>query len=389
MNAERRARAALSRLVEPRDLAVHQLLGSQGAVETVRRIHAGAGALARFASRVAALDVDRDLAIGERVGARVVIPGDPEWPDSLDELPIPPWCLWVRGAHRLDEATARSVAIVGARFCTPYGEHVAADLAASVASQGWTVVSGAAFGIDAAAHRGALAVDGPTIAVLACGVDRSYPAGHANLLARIAEAGCIVTELAPGSAPMKTRFLHRNRIIAALTAGTVVVEAGLRSGSLNTLGHAEGLIRPIAVVPGPVTSPSSAGCHEAVRAGRATLVTTAAEVLELIGPIGEGTLEVPRAPSLPEDGFDAEETRVHESLPHSGGIDLDGLLRATALAPMVVLAALTRLEEGGFAVKSDGRWRKARTRRRENDRDRREVGQRQGATDPRVAGLLP
>jgi DNA processing protein len=360
MNPERRARAALSRLVEPRDLTVHQMLNSHGAVETVRRIHAGAGKLARFGSRVAALDVDRDLAIGDRIGARVVIPGDSEWPASLDDLSIPPWCIWVRGARRLDEVTARSVAIVGSRFCTAYGEHVAAEFGATVASQGWAVVSGAALGIDAAAHRGALAVEGPTVAVLACGVDRNYPAGHANLLARVAEAGCIVSELAPGSAPMKTRFLHRNRIIAALTAGTVVVEAGLRSGSLNTLGHAEDLLRPIGVVPGPVTSASSAGCHEMVRAARATLVTTPAEVLELISPMGEATLEIPRGPSLPEDDLDMEESRVHESLPYSGGIDLDGLLRATALAPMVVLAALTRLEDGGFAVKSDGRWRKAR-----------------------------
>jgi DNA processing protein len=364
MNAERRARAALSRLVEPRDLTVHQMLSSRGPVETLQRICRGEGKLARFASRVNTLDVDRDLAIGDRVGARVVIPGDLEWPASLDELAIPPWCLWVRGAQRLDEVTARSVAIVGARFCTAYGEHVAAEFAAAVVSQGWTVVSGAAFGIDAAAHRGALAVEGSTVAVLACGVDRNYPAGHANLLGRIAEVGCIVSELAPGSAPMKTRFLHRNRIIAALTAGTVVVEAGLRSGSLNTLGHAEELIRPIGVVPGPVTSASSAGCHEVIRAERATLVTTPAEVLELISPIGEGTLEVPRAPSLPEDALDEEETRVHECLPHSGGIDLDGLLRATALAPMVVLAVLTRLEDGGFAVKSDGRWRKAKRPRR-------------------------
>jgi DNA processing protein len=364
MTAEHRARAALSRLVEPRDLTVHQLVSRHGAVETVQRIRRGTGALARFASRVAALDVDRDLAIGERIGARVVIPGDPEWPASLDDLHIPPWCLWVRGARRLDEVATRAVAVVGARFCTAYGEHVAADLGASLASQSWTVVSGAALGIDAAAHRGALAVEGATVAVVACGVDRIYPAGHATLLGRIAEAGCIVSELAPGSAPMKSRFLHRNRIIAALTAGTVVVEAGLRSGSLNTLGHAEDLVRPIAVVPGPVTSASSAGCHEAVRAGRATLVTSAAEVLELIGPIGDGALETPRAPSLPEDRLDAEETRVHESLPHSGGIDLDGLLRATALAPMVVLAALTRLEDGGFAVKSEGRWRKARRSQR-------------------------
>lgn len=357
---ERLARAALSRLVEPRDKAVHTLLEAVGPEEAVRRIRAGGGQLARFAERVVRLDVARDLAVGARVGARVVIPGDAEWPAGLDDLAIPPWCLWVRGRLRLDEVAARSVAIVGARISTAYGQSIAADLGASLASQGWTVVSGAAFGIDAAAHRGALAVDGPTVAVVAGGVDRVYPAAHDSLFARIVEHGCIVSEVAPGSAPMKSRFLSRNRLIAAMTAGTVVVEAGLRSGSLNTLNHANELSRPVAAVPGPVTSMSSAGCHEAIRSKGATLVTSAAEVLELVGRIGEGTLPTPRAPSLPEDELEGDEARVHEALPRSGGIDLDALLAATALTPTAVLAALGRLENLGLATRKDAGWRKTR-----------------------------
>jgi DNA processing protein len=359
---DRRARAALSRLAEPEDKGVHTLVANHGPVETVRRIRALEGRLDRFAERVRRLDVERDAAIAARVGARLVVPGDDEWPEGLDDLPIPPWCLWVRGAVRVDEAVRRSVAVVGARAATSYGDAQASEIAAGLAMAGWSVVSGAAYGIDGAAHRGALAVDGLTVAVLACGVDRVYPAAHAQLLQRIAETGCVVSEVAPGSAPMGSRFLSRNRLIAAMTAGTVVVEAGLRSGSLQTMNRASQLNRPVGAVPGPVTSMTSAGCHNAIRNRDAMLVTNAAEVIELVGRIGEGALAEPREEGRPEDHLAPDEARVHQSLPRSGAIDLDALLSATALAPMVVLAALTRLEEGGLAVKKDGGWRKIRRR---------------------------
>lgn len=361
--AERWARVALSRLAEPEDKLVHTLLADHGPVETVQRIQAGEGRLGRFAARVRRLDVHRDVAVAEKVGARLVIPGDDEWPDRLEDLAIPPWCLWVRGAARLDEATSRSVAVVGARAATSYGDHLASEIAAGLVMAGWTVVSGAAYGIDGAAHRGALAVDGLTVAVVASGVDRVYPAAHAMLLRRIAETGCIVSEVAPGSAPMGSRFLSRNRLIAAMTAGTIVVEAGLRSGSLQTLGKALQLNRPVGAVPGPVTSMTSAGCHNAIRNKGVTLVTSAAEVIELVAPIGEGTLSEPREPSRPEDELDPDTARVYEALPPSGGIDLDALLAATALAPMTVFAALGRLEDSGLAVKKDGGWRKVRSPR--------------------------
>ncbi|MDN5794997.1 MAG: DNA-processing protein DprA [Intrasporangium sp.] len=355
---DRWARAALSRLVEPGDKAVHGMLAGHGPVETLRRIQSAQGALARFAERVRRLDVQRDVAVAEKVGARLVVPGDGEWPAGLEDLPVPPWCLWVRGAARLDEVVRRSVAVVGARAASSYGETQAAELAAGLATAGWSVVSGAAYGIDGAAHRGALAVDGLTVAVVASGVDRVYPAAHATLLRRISATGCIVSEVAPGSAPMGSRFLARNRLIAALTAGTVVVEAGLRSGSLQTLNRALDLNRPVGAVPGPVTSMTSAGCHNAIRNRGAVLVTSAAEVIELVGRVGEGALDEPRGPVLPADDLDPDDARVHETLPRSGGLDLDALLSATALTPMVVLAALARLEEGGLAVKKDGRWRK-------------------------------
>lgn len=358
--AERWARAALSRLVEPEDRGVHVLITEHGPIEAVRRIQSGHGRLARFAERVRRLDVQRDVAIADKVGARLLIPDDDEWPEQLDDLPIRPWCLWVKGPARLDEITARSVAVVGARAATSYGDALSSEIAAGLATTGWSVVSGAAYGIDGAAHRGALAVDGLTVAVLACGIDRAYPAAHTMLLRRIAQTGCIVSEVAPGSAPMGSRFLARNRLIAALTRGTVVVEAGLRSGSLQTMSKAAELSRPVGAVPGPVTSMTSAGCHNAIRGKDATLVTSAAEVIELVGPIGEGALGDPREEGRPEDDLDPDTARVHESLPRSGGIGLDALLSATALAPMVVLAALSRLEQAGLAVKRDGSWRKVR-----------------------------
>jgi DNA processing protein len=363
MDADRFARAALSRVVEPCDSEVHQLVSKVGAVEALDRVRAGVGRLARFRARVATLDTDRDLDIAARVGARVVVPGDDEWPERLDTIPVPPWCLWVRGHLDLAETVERSVAIVGSRTATAYGEQLAADLAAGVARRGWTVVSGAAFGIDGSAHRGALAVDGATLAVLAGGVERPYPSGHAALLARIAADGLVVSEVAPGSAPMKSRFLSRNRLIAGMTRGTVVVEADLRSGSRNTVKHAFEAGRPIGAVPGPVTSMTSAGCHQEVRDGRAVLVTSADEVIDLVGDIGDDTCEPARAPARPEDGLSPLDAAVLDAVPFRSGVTLDAVVRSAAHAPLTVRAALGRLERLGLVSESAGTWRKRPQRR--------------------------
>lgn len=357
MSDERRARAALSRLAEPCDRGVAALLAEVGAVEAVEKVLRGVGRLSRFAARARTLDVDRDLANAARVGARVLIPGDPEWPEALDALEIPPWCLWVRGGS-LPPLLRRSVSIVGARVATAYGEHLAGELGAALASRGWTVVSGAAFGIDAAAHRGALAVDGATVAVLAGGVERPYPAAHGPMLARIARDGVVVSEAAPGAAPMKSRFLSRNRLIAAMTAGTVVVEAGIRSGSLNTARHAHELSKPVGAVPGPVTSMSSAGCHQAVREGLAVLVTSADEVIELLGDLGVDACEPPRGPEEPADALDPVQRRVLEALPVRKAVDVDSLAVTTTLSPFTVRATLGRLAALELASSEGGRWRK-------------------------------
>ncbi|MDN5765254.1 MAG: DNA-processing protein DprA [Humibacillus sp.] len=364
MSDERRARAALSRLAEPRDLVVHQLLEQVGAADTVARMCEGHGALARFAARVRTLNTDRDLEIAARVGARLVVPGDDEWPAGLDDLPVPPWCLWVRGPLTLGEAVRRSVAVVGSRTATAYGEQLASELSAGLGSRGWTVVSGAAFGIDAAAHRGALAVDGATVAVLAGGVDRVYPAANGPLLARIAATGAIASEAAPGSAPMKSRFLHRNRLIAAMTRGTVVVEADLRSGSRNTVGHASEIMRPVGAVPGPVTSMLSAGCHEEIRSARAVLVTSVDEVIDLVGDLGVDACEPLRGESLVTDTLPIDDLAVFDAVPFARPVNLDTIALVTTLSPLAVRGCLARLESSGLVEADAGTWRRARGARR-------------------------
>ena len=170
--------------------------------------------------------------------------------------------------------------MVGARAATGYGEHVATEMAAALAERGWAVVSGGAYGIDSCAHRGALGADGVTVAVLASGLSYGYPKGHHELFAAIAGQGVMVSEWPPDRAPTRPGFLVRNRVIAALSCGTVVVEAALRSGALSTARHARDLCRPLMAVPGPVTSDLSAGCHEIIREWGAVCVTGARDVIE-------------------------------------------------------------------------------------------------------------
>ncbi len=289
--AERGARAGWSRIAEPADERALTLIDDHGAVEALAMVVHGdrrvPETLRTRAERYAlGPDPLAHLEQARLIGATLVCPGDPSWPHRLADHPAPPICLWVKGRGDLAELMERSVSVVGARTSTAYGDTVASGFGAGLAERGGVVVSGAAFGIDAAAHRGALAVDGLTVAVLAGGVDRPYPAAHTALLARIAEVGAVIAEVAPGSAPTRPRFLLRNRIIATITRGTVVVEAGLRSGSLNTARTAAECGRPVGVVPGPVTSMMSAGCHQARRDGLAEIVTDVDEVIDLVGDIG-------------------------------------------------------------------------------------------------------
>ena len=283
---EREAYIALAHCVEPGDVAAGRLLQSLGPVELVDRVRAGRTGLRHGEGLAARLAGSGHVAADDRAArcdARIVTRADREWPSQLEALgPQAPLALWVSGAADLRLLALRSVAIVGARASTSYGEEVARSWAAALASDAWTVLSGAAFGIDAAAHRGALAADGSTVAVLAGGVDVPYPRAHTALLARIVDEGAVVSESPPGESVRRQRFLSRNRLIAALGRATLVVEAAERSGTTATARAASAMNRPVLAVPGPVTSAASAGCHRMIRDGRALLVSDVPDLLDML-----------------------------------------------------------------------------------------------------------
>jgi DNA processing protein len=363
------ARAYLSRVAEPPASALAELVAQVGPVEAAARVLDG-----RVAEQVAAeTNVRRsvhrpgaDLAAAAAAGARLVTPEHPEWPAEAFEAfdaagssqLAPPLALWVRGPGRLDELCGHAVAVVGARAATSYGAHVAAELGSGLADRGYTVVSGAAIGIDGAAHRGALGVEGATVAVLACGVDRVYPASHELLLERIAASGLVVSEYPPGGVPGRHRFLVRNRLIAGLAAGTVVVEAGLRSGAQRTASDALSLGRSVMAVPGPVTSAMSVGCHRLVRDG-ALLVTRSDEVLEAVAPIGVHLADLPDLDrGRPTDDLAAPAALVHDALPARASRDTRWLALESGVPIGAVRVALVALERRGLVEHCEGRWRR-------------------------------
>ena len=355
---ERQARVAWSTLAEPGDHAAQRLVADVGPVRALRRVLAGSGD-ARWRVRFSELNPRRDLRTLRRFDGRLVIPGDAEWPLNLTALGADaPFCLYVRGPTNLSDAAVRSAAIVGARACTPYGEHVAAELGDGCALRGITVVSGAAYGIDGAAHRGALAGGGPTIAVLACGVDRAYPKGHEQLIERIASVGAVVSEVPPGRSPTRWRFVERNRLIAALSRVTVVVEAAHQSGARGTAMRAQRLGLPVAAVPGPVTSPASYGCHRLIRDDGAICVTSADEVAELAAPMGEFLAEPPPEPSGPLQQLGPAERRVVDALPARSPASIGSIIRAAGLVNEDVVTALDRLADVGLAVQEGTGWRR-------------------------------
>ncbi|MGP7960739.1 DNA-processing protein DprA [Sanguibacter sp. A247] len=335
---------------------LRERLDAPGDDLSARRLHA---ALARWAPRLGRVETDaarRRLAL---LGGRVLVRGDAGWPAGLDDLgPAAPPCLWVRGEVRALGGHA-AVALVGARAATSYGTSVAADLGCGLADRGHAVVSGGAYGIDAAAHRGALAGGGPTVAVMAGGVDRLYPAGNTDLLERIlARGGAVIAEVPLGATPTRSRFLRRNRLIAAVSAATVVVEAAWRSGSLSTATHAEGLLRPVGAVPGPVTSMASTGCHRLLREHGAVCVTSVGDVVELlpglaVSPPGR---DEARAADDPRDGLTEKARLVIDGLEVRRPSMLDDVVAAVGLAPGEVLAGLGELELAGLVVKGTGGW---------------------------------
>ena len=369
--AERLARVVLSRIGEPGDPRLTDLVHDLGGERVLRSLQDQAADQelgADLAERLGATDPVLELERASTQGIRFVVPGDEEWPPVLDDLEHAPHLherggvpvgLWCRGPRRLDEATADAVAVVGSRSATTYGADVAADIAATLARASWSVVSGAAYGIDQAAHRGALAGRGLTVAVLACGVDRAYPAAHRSLIDYIADVGLVVSEAPPGCAPTKIRFLARNRVIAGLARGTVVVEAALRSGALNTASWSGGLGRTVMGVPGPVTSEPSAGVHQLIRARDALLVTSGEEVLEAVSPIGSFTLAEPREPETVRDRLPPRERQVLDAVPLMQSADSGSIARTAGIAHGRTKEALLLLHRAGLVEHSLGRWRLA------------------------------
>ena len=406
----RAAIAALLRLGEPGDGLLTGLVNEVGPIavlELIRAVAAGrssaaeaAESLSSFVAAVAgggqlgeAFDRwavrgedaqgHRDLEAVHRLGGRLVIPSDDEWPASLSDLgPAAPLGLWVRGEAKLNAALKRAVAIVGARAASNYGTKCASDLAWDLAARGLTIVSGGAFGIDAAAHRAAIAREGTTIAFMAGGVDRFYPAANTELFHQILEQGAIVSETAPGMTPMRHRFLLRNRLIAASSQVTVIVEAGWRSGALNTARHALELSREVAAFPGSVYSASSTGTHRLIRDHEAELVTSCEDVIELTKS-GEPTLFDNRSPSsedsslpagtsslqtssrkrVPADPIDdlAEREKICVNvLSATKALDVGTVAARAGLTVPNTLSALAVLELAGLSARRDSGWIKLR-----------------------------
>lgn len=368
--AERLARAALTRVAEPGDPRMTHLvheLGGEEVWEGLRRQSSSeSGFNEDLASRIERTDPEAELAAAERRGIRFLVPGDDEWPERLTDLTEAPHLhnrggvplgLWVRGPLRLAEVVDFSAAVVGSRSSTTYGCDVAGAMGADLAAAGCAVVSGAAYGIDQAAHRGALAARGPTVAVLACGADRAYPEAHASLLDYIAETGLVVSEAPLRGAPTRIRFLARNRLIAAVARGTVVVEAAVRSGALNTASWSYGMRRPVLGVPGPVTSAASEGVHHLIRAKDALLVTSAAHVLEVLGPAGSFMLSDPRAPENPRDRLSEQDQQVLDAVPVYEAATEASVAHTAGLSRKRTGESLARLHRLGHVEHALGRWR--------------------------------
>lgn len=363
---ERQARIALACVTEPGDLELVGLVATEGAQAVWHALADGRSAT-RWGRRAATIRLDHVRLEMARHNLRFVIPGDAEWPDRLNDLEGTEWesvgggvplGLWVTGPGHLAEWVAHSVAIVGSRACTPYGEAVSGDMAAELAAGGATIVSGGAYGIDISAHRGSLAGDGRTVAVLAGGADHSYPRGNSRMLGVIRERGLVVSELPPGERPSRLRFLTRNRIIAALATATVVVEAEHRSGAKNTVTWAEQCLRPVLAVPGPVTSTFSAGTHQLIREGKATLVTNAVEVREVIAPMGQDLLPFPQGSGHVLDGLERIQREVFEAVPGRGGRGAEEVAVRCGQDLLTTLNALVELEERGLIqVTAAGGWR--------------------------------
>jgi DNA processing protein len=360
----------MSVMTEPGDSVAGQLVQKVGAVSTLTMLASKADvrdywreyatraelegnqieqAMQRWIPRFELASLRRSLEAMSRFEMRCITPNDDEWPTGLEYLgPHAPLVLYAQGKNL--NFLNQSIALVGSRAISPYGRWVSKEFAEQLVQSDYAVVSGGAFGVDAVAHQATLNCGGLTVAVMAGGLDRYYPAGNEPLLRTIAEQGAICSEVAPGVTPTKWRFLQRNRLIAAISQATVVIEAGYRSGSINTAKHAGEIGRLVAAVPGSIASASSAGCHRLIAESKATLVTSAAEVLKLLNP----GLDNSPAPQSMTD----EQLRVYDALGARGG-DENAVAKRSGLSMAQVCVALAQLELEEYVVRHEQKWMKS------------------------------
>jgi DNA processing protein len=328
-----------------------ELLSAKSPVKNVSAI---ASRLAHY--RAAAEGLAGKLNDGKELDVRFVTPLDLDWPNKLRALGArEPLGLFACGALNISAALETSISIVGTRSATAYGRYIAADIAAELASNGFTVVSGAAFGIDSAAHEAALAVGGPTVAVMPAWVCDDYPPSNASLLAQIRHAGLALSELPIGTHATRPRFLQRNRVIAALSVATLVIEAPWRSGALSTARQAQQLLRLVMATPGQITSTMSAGCHRLIREREAELMTSANDVIELMSAVGCG-LVTEAKPQRRLDELRGLDATVFEALPARGGLSARDLAAKIGVATNLVQASLGRLELFGLVKQKNQKW---------------------------------
>ncbi|QGU02292.1 hypothetical protein CKALI_07150 [Corynebacterium kalinowskii] len=378
-----RAWAYLSRCVEGPNRQLQALLANgrdvEEIVQGIKRRETWVGDLLRATEARYQFDQSQqDLDAISRLGGRLVTPDDAEWPTnefaqafgfaasglsdcarSVQDDAVAPHVLWVRGKN-VRELVARSVTVVGTRALSTYGRDATRMLVQGLVGHQWTIVSGGALGIDAVAHNTALDCGGRTIVVAACGLDRNYPSSHTGLFDKVVQRGAILSEYPPGVTPARHRFLTRNRLAAALTAGTVVVEAAWRSGALNTLTWAEGLGKVAMAVPGPISTPGSLGCHDRIRSGRAQLVVSANEIRQLLSRVGEidvdGQYEMLFAPNTVQS-LSRNEMRVFDAL-NREGCTADEVAGAAGLTVSLSVHILVDLVKRGVVVRDGGKFKR-------------------------------
>lgn len=376
-SAELKAWAYLNRVIEGTHPEMTSLIAQYGPVEVAERIQARRAlspSVARATETRAEVDcASADLEQAGQLGYRLIAPGMSEWPEELfaafatlkvaDRADAPPLALWVRG-RSLRELTQEAVALVGTRAATRYGISAAQQLAQSLVGAGVTVISGGALGIDAAAHQAALSAGGSTIAVAAAGPGVVYPRRHGELFDHIAQTGAVVSEYPPGTPPARHRFLTRNRLVAALSQATVVVEAGWRSGARNTATWATRLGRPLGAVPGQISAPAASGCHDLIRSGQAVLVASAENIRALYRPVGDidedGQLALEWQQS-PVQALSRNELAVYDALEEGVSQPAAQLAASAGLSVRLTTHLLLELLNRGLSARVAGGWRRVVT----------------------------